>query len=432
MSSALRVCISWCLILIVVTVALSQPAQNRLLLEVRLRSPQSNERIAALRELKQYPTLDWVRPVLLLWNKDPDADVRSSAGGVLYSYRTDAKLRKAFLDTLKKEPSEANAILMGVYFAGAKPDEQTELLDHLARIFEKRPQAVQMLMPVADFLGTRDDADAAKALTAMTKLAVYQKHFGFRRSVVHALINLQRREAVNALVELMADSDGEIQGDVAQYLTRLSGEPFGNNAKAWKSWWLARQSTFEFPPIATQKARQLVGVPTYYGIPVYAKKVIFVIDTSGSMSGDRITNAKAELRKTIEGLPGGTQFNIVAYNSTLIPWKNALQTTSSDAKGKATTWVNGLKANGATHTFDALRIALDQQPEAMYVLTDGKPTGGTLIDPVDILNALKQQNKYRRTTIHVIGLDPGPEKGVFSQFLQELAAQNWGQYRRVD
>jgi HEAT repeat protein len=435
MSRGPRTPITCCLLLLSAGVALGQgqPAQNRVLLEARLRSPQPGERIAALRGLKDHSQIETIRTVLLVWNKDADADVRAAAGTTLYAFRNDAKLRPILLATLKKEYNDANALLAAVYLAGAKVEDHADLLDALARVFEKRPAAVQALVPVVDFLGTRDDADAVKALTAFTKLGVFPKHFAFRRSVVFALCAISRPEAVATLVEVMPECDGEVRGDIAIHLTRLAGEPFGVDFKAWKSWWLARQSSFTFPPPATQKARQFVGnVPTYYGIPVFAKKVIFVIDTSGSMAGERIVNAKRELTKTLGDLPDGTEFNVVAYNSTLAPWKRTLQAATTDSKSKAASFVNTQKAAGATFTYDALQIAMNQQPEAVYILTDGKPTGGVLTEPRDILDAIKQNNKYRRTTVHVVGLDPGPDDGVFSKFLKDLAAQNWGQYRRVD
>jgi hypothetical protein len=64
-------------------------------------------------------------------------------------------------------------------------------------------------------------------------------------------------------------------------------------------------------------------------------------------------------------------------------------------------------------------------------MASGEPTGGAIVAPDAILEAVRQTNRYRRTTIHVIGVNPGPEEGIFTQFLKTLA-QNWGRYRRVD
>jgi uncharacterized protein YegL len=174
------------------------------------------------------------------------------------------------------------------------------------------------------------------------------------------------------------------------------------------------------------------GQPSYYGIPINAKKVIFIIDTSGSMKGQRIINARKELIRTIDELPTSTSFNLVGFNSELSVWNSKLVTASPEVKTKATKWINQQDPEGATFTYDALKATLDQQPEAVYLLTDGEPTGGTFVAPDAILDAIRQTNRYRRTTIHVIGVNPGPEDGVFSQFMKNLAAQNWGQYRRVD
>jgi hypothetical protein len=413
----------------------AQPGAQRILMEGRLRSPLPAERSAVLREFKLHPYPDSLGLILLVWQKDLSAEVRTCAGDALYGWKSDPKVRSTFLGLIKREVGEANALLAGVWLAGTPLAEHGEMLDLLARAFEKRPANSQVLIPVAEFLGSRDEADAVKALTAFTKLAVFRQHFAFRRSVVQALTSVRRPEAIDTLVDVMPDSDGEIVGDIAIHLTRISGEPFGNDAKGWRTWWLNKRGTFEFPEPTVAKARQIMikDQVKYYGIPVYAKKVLFVIDTSGSMvEKNRIGNAKNELKKTVTGLPTTTQFNVVAYNSTLIPWHRALQPVNDTTKKNVSNWINRLKAEDSTHTYDALKTAMDQHPEAIYLLTDGKPTGGTLVNPADILEAIKQTNKYRRTTIHVIGLDPGPPDGVFSKFLEELAAQNWGQYRRVD
>jgi hypothetical protein len=150
------------------------------------------------------------------------------------------------------------------------------------------------------------------------------------------------------------------------------------------------------------------------------------------MKGQRIVSAKKELVKTIENLPTSTSFNLVSFNSEFEVWQKALAAAAPEVRTKATKWVNQLDVEGATFTYDALKATMDQHPEAIYLLTDGQPTGGTFVEPDKIIEAVRQMNKYRRITIHVIGVNPGPEDGPFSQFLKKLAAENWGQYRRVD
>ena len=49
------------------------------------------------------------------------------------------------------------------------------------------------------------------------------------------------------------------------------------------------------------------------------KQVTFVVDTSGSMAGDKIEQAQAALRQVIGGLNPGDRFNVIAYHTTVIP-----------------------------------------------------------------------------------------------------------------
>lgn len=407
--------------------------KNRKGIEKQLASSNLNDRVAGLGELKLYPVVDTVKLVLPFWSKDPSPAVRSTAAEVLFGFKDEATLRPIMRAELKKEINEANSLLVAVWLAGAADDERREFLDGLFKLFEKRPAVLATLFPVVDWLGTRQEAAAVKVLAAFTELAAFKKQFGFRRCVVTALAGVRHVDAVTKLLDLLPESDGEIRGDIVQHLTRLSGEAHGDNPKAWVTWWDKSKTNFQFPDAPAKPGLMpQKGTPTYHGIPIFAKKVIFILDTSGSMKGQRIVSAKKELVRTIESLPTSTSFNLVSFNSELEVWHRALVTAAPDTKTKAVRWVNQLDADGATHTYDALKATLDQQPEAIYLLTDGQPTGGTIVEPNGIIEAVRQTNRYRRTTIHVIGVNPGPENGVFSEFLKKLAAENWGQYRRVE
>ena len=49
------------------------------------------------------------------------------------------------------------------------------------------------------------------------------------------------------------------------------------------------------------------------------KQITFVVDTSGSMSGDKMEQARAALRQVIGGLNDGDQFNVIAYDTGVRP-----------------------------------------------------------------------------------------------------------------
>lgn len=408
--------------------------KQRRTIEAKLVSPNLNDRVVGLSDLKRYPLIDTVKVALPYWSKDPSPAVRSTAAEVLFGFKDESALRPVLRAELKKDINDTNAILAAVWLAGASPDEQREFMTALGKLIEKKPATLFAFFGVADWLGTRQDPAAVKALAALTEMNAFHRQFAFRRCVVTALVGVKHPDAVTKLIDLLPDADGEIRGDIIQHLTRLSGLTLGSDQAPWLAWWKEKKGMIQFPD-ANGKPPAIAlnkGTATYYGIPIYAKKLIFILDTSGSMRGQRITNAKKELVKAIESLDAGTSFNLVSFNSELEVWHRGLVTASPDVKAKAIRWVNQLEADGSTFTYDALKATMDQTPEAVYLLTDGQPTGGTIVEPDKIIEAVRQTNRYRRMTVNVIGVNPGPEEGVFSQFMKKLAGENWGQYRRVE
>jgi Ca-activated chloride channel family protein len=90
------------------------------------------------------------------------------------------------------------------------------------------------------------------------------------------------------------------------------------------------------------------------------REVIFVLDTSGSMEGDSIKQAKQALLLAIEQLKENDHFNIIEFNSYAQNlWKSpkpADLTNKDDAK----IFVNSLSANGGTEMESAFKLALSQ------------------------------------------------------------------------
>lgn len=92
------------------------------------------------------------------------------------------------------------------------------------------------------------------------------------------------------------------------------------------------------------------------------RELTYVIDTSGSMAGESIAQAKEALRKALARLNPDDTFNIVEFNSDAdrlfdIPWK-----ATPEALRVADLFVSRLDANGGTEMMKALRLALGTQP----------------------------------------------------------------------
>jgi Ca-activated chloride channel family protein len=113
------------------------------------------------------------------------------------------------------------------------------------------------------------------------------------------------------------------------------------------------------------------------GAPRVAREVTFVIDTSGSMAGSPIVQAKAALALALERLRPGDRFNVVEFNSHARALFAAPLPADPATLGRARSFVNGLAANGGTEMHKALALALKPGEAApglvrqVVFLTDG-------------------------------------------------------------
>lgn len=94
---------------------------------------------------------------------------------------------------------------------------------------------------------------------------------------------------------------------------------------------------------------------------VLPREVIFIIDTSGSMSGESMQQAKTALSMAIDQLAETDRFNLIEFNSTAHRmWANP-KLASLDHKTDAKLFVGELKADGGTEMLSALQLALGNQ-----------------------------------------------------------------------
>jgi Ca-activated chloride channel homolog len=108
------------------------------------------------------------------------------------------------------------------------------------------------------------------------------------------------------------------------------------------------------------------------------KETIFIIDTSGSMGGPSIDEAKSALLMAIDRLDVTDTFNVIEFNSdTHVLWTDARPATSGNIVD-AKRWVGALHADGGTEMMPALEAAFrDPSPNESVVrqvifMTDGQ------------------------------------------------------------
>ena len=111
------------------------------------------------------------------------------------------------------------------------------------------------------------------------------------------------------------------------------------------------------------------------------RDVTVVLDVSGSMSGEKIEQAKAALRGLLESLGRDDRFRLLSFSNAVHMESAEWRRATGAQLGEARAWVDGLAADGGTNIGAALDEAfrLDSPAERLPVvifLTDGLPSVG--------------------------------------------------------
>jgi Ca-activated chloride channel family protein len=112
------------------------------------------------------------------------------------------------------------------------------------------------------------------------------------------------------------------------------------------------------------------------------KDVVFVLDSSGSMAGAKLEQAKKALRFCIANLNDQDRFEILRFSTEVEGVFQKLTDTGGEARDRALSFVDRIKPTGGTAIHDALTQALalkpkdTQRPYVVVFLTDGRPTVG--------------------------------------------------------
>jgi len=158
---------------------------------------------------------------------------------------------------------------------------------------------------------------------------------------------------------------------------------------------------------------------------IMAKDIVFVIDTSGSMSGKKIEQAKNALEFCIKNLNEDDRFNIITFESNIEKFSDELVSADPDEISNALDFVDKIESGGGTNINEALLEALkmtneDERPNIIIFLTDGKPTVGVR-DIEEILENVKNANT-ENTRIFVFGVG----YDVNTHLLDRISGQNKG------
>ena len=155
------------------------------------------------------------------------------------------------------------------------------------------------------------------------------------------------------------------------------------------------------------------------------KTVSFVLDTSGSMQGKKIIQARKALRFFLQSLSPKDHFNLIPFSTESRPFAKSPVPATPEQIAKALQFGKEIEAQGGTNIEEALRFALSAKVDPNSVpivvfLTDGLPTIGK-VDTKEILNSTQKANKAKaRVFVFGVGYD------VNTYLLDQIAGNTRG------
>ncbi len=139
------------------------------------------------------------------------------------------------------------------------------------------------------------------------------------------------------------------------------------------------------------------------------KDVVFVLDTSGSMEGAKIIEARKAVSMGIEILRSEDRFNVITFGTDVRVWRDALVNVAPVARQDARVWLNSRPATGGTNIDGALTRALATDSGGRLLLivfvTDGAPTVGESDPDAIVANATRGNPSRARVFTFGVGSD---------------------------
>jgi Ca-activated chloride channel family protein len=163
---------------------------------------------------------------------------------------------------------------------------------------------------------------------------------------------------------------------------------------------------------------------------IIQKNFVLIIDSSGSMSGNKMTQAKEAATFIVNNLNIGDKFNIIDFDNNIVPFRPTLVDYNPTNASAALTFVNNIVALGATNISGALTTAVNQfggasQDEANIVVffTDGGATQG-ITNTQGIISSVNNSVSQIETEIFLFTFGIGAD--VTTDLLTLLATDNNG------
>jgi Ca-activated chloride channel family protein len=161
------------------------------------------------------------------------------------------------------------------------------------------------------------------------------------------------------------------------------------------------------------------------GERVVAKRIALVLDSSGSMSGTKIRQAKEAARFIVNHLGRGDEFTLVDFDDGVSAFSDGLLPATEENVDRALKFIEAIEDSGGTNINEALLAALGrirggERPGYVLFLTDGLPTVGTTETAEILKNVAGANGRNARIFVFGVGHD------VNTQLLDRISSDNRG------
>ena len=296
--------------------------------------------------------------------------------------------------------------------------------------------------------------------------------------LVRLLDDFRSVEAVPALITVLerfrdhpeevenGTLSGLLQFRVHELLVSMTGAVFSaDDPNNWRKLWEKEQDKLAVTTTKTPAKKPGSGTSAkgFVGIPVEGTRVVFILDLSGSMEwpmsdeGEdlrRLDYAKRELLKAIDALAPNAMFNLVTFNGDeeAEAWKKELVTANKRNKVRFAKFVEKLRPLGGTNLWSGMEKALgiktlvygnhyETTVDEIFLLSDGAPSAGDVIDPVEILRLTQEVNRFKEVRINTVFISSRTPPQVQAaqaqmslspkELMRRMARENGGKFRDV-
>jgi len=267
------------------------------------------------------------------------------------------------------------------------------------------------------------------------------------------------KTVLTALATSLETAQGRDRSDIISALERISQQHYGYDVEAW-----AELAAGKDP---AQIRPRPVPVPYIFGIPIYGRKVVLIIDISTCTDDTHpfqdlerlkqvceVPNARpvawyevrttkqffaAHAKRLINDLPTrGQKFEVIAEFQDVEPLCGKLATCNSGTQRQATTFIDELSVQNGPNHFVALTAALDISgakdriawslgPDEIVLMSCAIPWApsdpNAMVNQSEVGAAIGLKARMRMVPIHSVGVGPHPY-----EMMGILAEQTGGVY----